>query len=353
MVGGGDSGGAAAETSHATGRWVVTLAGAALLDSFSESAMREWVIWATTSRRRRSLRCPRCRLRSRALFSAPAVALPSPAAVVALSPSARSPPTRIDQIVARGTTVYKECADDSLSWILALKDDKAFWEWVVLGDSMEVQQINIYVSRTSHGAGTYRTARNRKTRIRSIGRMCAFKPICSIYLANHAGVADYFNRRGVSAIFLFRRNLLHQFVSQLANKHDRYLKQLNGTHKAHANILASYKPKLNTTSLIQSLKQADDYTRGALENLSSINHITIYYEDLIRNRTKLLDVLDFLKVPRSKLVCRHVKIHTKPLPEQIDNWDEVPGKELAASVGDPDLLLLDESIDHFDFETIE
>lgn len=148
-------------------------------------------------------------------------------------------------------------------------------------------------------------------------------------VANHADIVDYFNQRGVSAVFLFRRNLLRQLVSQLANNHDRYLKQLNGTHKAHvhtrdeANILAIYKPRLNTTSLIWSLKQADDYTRDALENLKSIHHIPIYYEDLIRNRTKLVDVLDFLEVPRRKLVSQHVKIHTKPLSEQIENWDEV------------------------------
>ncbi|KAG8063151.1 hypothetical protein GUJ93_ZPchr0003g16696 [Zizania palustris] len=139
-------------------------------------------------------------------------------------------------------------------------------------------------------------------------------------VANHADIVDYFNRRGVSAIFLFRRNLLHQLVSQLANNHDRYLRQLNGTHKAHvhtsyevvliqfclanfctpwsesepypifyfvvqANILAKYKPRLNTSSLIRRLKQADDYTRVALENLKSMHHITIYYEDLIRNKT--------------------------------------------------------------------
>lgn len=52
-------------------------------------------------------------------------------------------------------------------------------------------------------------------------------------VTNHVDVVDYFNQRGVSAIFLFRRNLLRQLVSQLANNHDRYLKQLNGTHKAH------------------------------------------------------------------------------------------------------------------------
>nr|CAB3500593.1 unnamed protein product [Digitaria exilis] len=90
-----------------------------------------------------------------------------------------------------------------------------------------------------------------------------------------------------------------------------------------ARILARYKPRLNTTSLVWQLKQADEYTRDALENLKSTRHITLYYEDLILNRTKLFDVLDFLKVPRRKLVSRHVKIHTKPLSEQIENWDEV------------------------------
>jgi hypothetical protein len=38
---------------------------------------------------------------------------------------------------------------------------------------------------------------------------------------------------------------------------------------------------------------------------------------------KIFDVLDFLKVPKRKLASRHVKIHTKPLSEQIENWDEV------------------------------
>ncbi|CAD6211438.1 unnamed protein product [Miscanthus lutarioriparius] len=148
-------------------------------------------------------------------------------------------------------------------------------------------------------------------------------------VANHVDVVDYFNQRGVSAIFLFRRNLLRQLVSQLANNHDRLLKQLNGTHKAHvhtkheAHILARYKPRLNTTSLIWQLKQADEYTRSALQNLNNTRHITVYYEDIVRNRTKLFDVLDFLKVPRRNLVSRHVKIHTKPLSEQIVNWDEV------------------------------
>ena len=45
-------------------------------------------------------------------------------------------------------------------------------------------------------------------------------------------------------------------------------------------------------------------------------HIDLYLQMLV-------EVLDFLKVPVRKLVSRHVKIHTKPLSDQIENWDEV------------------------------
>jgi hypothetical protein len=46
-------------------------------------------------------------------------------------------------------------------------------------------------------------------------------------------IVQYFNRRGVSIIFLLRRNLLQRYVSILANAHDSAMKQLNGTHKSH------------------------------------------------------------------------------------------------------------------------
>ena len=52
-------------------------------------------------------------------------------------------------------------------------------------------------------------------------------------MEHHKEVVDYFNHRGVSAIFIFRRNLLRRMVSDLANSYDRYAKLLNGTHKAH------------------------------------------------------------------------------------------------------------------------
>lgn len=38
---------------------------------------------------------------------------------------------------------------------------------------------------------------------------------------------------------------------------------------------------------------------------------------------KLKDVQEFLRVPYRDLESRQVKIHTAPLSEQIQNWDEV------------------------------
>lgn len=52
-------------------------------------------------------------------------------------------------------------------------------------------------------------------------------------LQHHEEIAEYFKRRGVSIIFLFRRNLLRRMVSMLANSYDQNAKLLNGTHKSH------------------------------------------------------------------------------------------------------------------------
>ncbi|XP_066330829.1 uncharacterized protein [Miscanthus floridulus] len=96
-------------------------------------------------------------------------------------------------------------------------------------------------------------------------------------MKHHQEIVEYFNRRGVSAIFLLRRNLLWRYVSILANAHDSAMKQLNGTHKAHVHS----------------------------------------------KHEMLMDVLDFLRVPKRKLSSRHVKIHTKRLCDHIDNWADV------------------------------
>lgn len=146
---------------------------------------------------------------------------------------------------------------------------------------------------------------------------------------NHEGIVEYFQSKGVSAIFLFRRNLLRRWVSILANSHDRDAKQLNGTHKAHvhsrheADILASFKPIIDVKKLILDIKQTSKWSRDALQYFNGTRNIVLYYEDLIRNRTKVMDVLSFLRLPHIMLNSRHVKIHTRPLSDHIENWDVV------------------------------
>jgi hypothetical protein len=71
-------------------------------------------------------------------------------------------------------------------------------------------------------------------------------------MQHHKEISDYFNRRGVFAIFLFRRNLLRRMVSVLANSYDRHAKLLNGTHKSHVHsteeVLLSPPPHPPTNS---------------------------------------------------------------------------------------------------------
>ncbi|XP_048334378.2 uncharacterized protein LOC107409085 [Ziziphus jujuba] len=148
-------------------------------------------------------------------------------------------------------------------------------------------------------------------------------------MEHHKEVLEYFNRRGVFAIFLFRRNLLRRMVSDLANSYDRRAKLLNGTHKAHvhsaeeAEKLSEYKPEINSTSLITDLKNAELTVAKALEYFNSTSHIILYYEDIFKNRTKLKDVQQFLGLPEKELTSRHVKIHQGSLREHIKNWDDV------------------------------
>ncbi|PSS19189.1 Somatomedin-B and thrombospondin type-1 domain-containing protein [Actinidia chinensis var. chinensis] len=55
-------------------------------------------------------------------------------------------------------------------------------------------------------------------------------------MQHHEEIVDYFNTKGVSAIFLFRRNLLRRMISILANSCDQNAKLLNGTHKSHVHL---------------------------------------------------------------------------------------------------------------------
>ncbi|KAJ6733085.1 PROTEIN putative EXPRESSED-RELATED [Salix koriyanagi] len=148
-------------------------------------------------------------------------------------------------------------------------------------------------------------------------------------MKHHKEIADYFNHRGVSAIFLFRRNLLRRMVSVLANSYDRHAKLLNGTHKSHvhsteeAETLAKYKPMINSTLLISDMKEAEITATKALEYFNSTRHIVLYYEDLIKNPTKLKDVQAFLGLPVMDLTSRQVKIHKGSLSDHVMNWEDI------------------------------
>ncbi|XP_050368117.1 uncharacterized protein LOC126786344 isoform X2 [Argentina anserina] len=146
---------------------------------------------------------------------------------------------------------------------------------------------------------------------------------------HHEEIVEYFNRRGVSAIFLFRRNLLRRMVSVIANSYDRYAKLLNGTHKAHvhsakeADTLSKYKPIINCTKLITDLKEMELTAAKAIEYFNSTRHIVVYYEDIVKNLTVLKDVEEFLRLPKKRLKSHQVKIHNGPLADHIRNWDDV------------------------------
>ncbi|KAF8053259.1 hypothetical protein N665_1442s0008 [Sinapis alba] len=148
-------------------------------------------------------------------------------------------------------------------------------------------------------------------------------------LANHEEIVDYFNRRGVSAIFLFRRNPLRRMVSVLANSYDRYAKLLNGTHKSHvhspqeADALSRYKPVINSTSLIHDLQETESLAAKALEYFNTTRHMVVFYEDLITDPTRLKQVQEFLNIPVKDLSSRQVKIHRGDLSDHIKNWEDI------------------------------
>uniref|UniRef100_A0ACD5WZ60 Uncharacterized protein n=1 Tax=Avena sativa TaxID=4498 RepID=A0ACD5WZ60_AVESA len=142
-------------------------------------------------------------------------------------------------------------------------------------------------------------------------------------------IVQYLNKKGVMVIFLFRRNTLRRLVSVLANEYDRRTKQLNGTHKAHvhsreeAEILARFRPEVEVSSLIPSIRDAEQSVEACLRQFRATRHMILYYEDLIRDDNALSRVQEFLGVPVRRLSSRHVKIHTSPLPNLVGNWEEV------------------------------
>lgn len=60
-------------------------------------------------------------------------------------------------------------------------------------------------------------------------------------------IVDYFNDKGVSVIFLLRRNMLRRLVSILANSYDKDAKILNGIHVSHVHSHEEVGPTMKET----------------------------------------------------------------------------------------------------------
>ncbi|XP_062188291.1 uncharacterized protein LOC133891578 isoform X2 [Phragmites australis] len=167
-------------------------------------------------------------------------------------------------------------------------------------------------------------------------------------LDNHDDIVSYLNKKGVSVLFLFRRNTLRRLISVLANDYDKDAKQLNGTHKSHvhskeeAEILAKFKPELDTSTLITNIRNIEKSIRDCLDHFSTTRHMTLCYEDIIGDSNALSQVQEFLRVPVRKLISRQVKIHTRPLPDLVKNWEQVSntlkGTEYAHFLDDSDYV---------------
>ncbi|XWS14665.1 hypothetical protein CRYUN_Cryun35bG0028900 [Craigia yunnanensis] len=146
-------------------------------------------------------------------------------------------------------------------------------------------------------------------------------------MQHHEDIVKYFKKNGVSAIFLFRKNLLRRMKSLLANSHDKSVKPLNGTHKSHvhssaeAQILAKYKQTINIMQLIPELKRTEQKTAKALEYFNPTRHIVLYYEDLVKNRTfKVFSEYrnsGSSRVPKIALRRTHYRLTENSLPVKL------------------------------------
>ncbi|KAJ6915596.1 hypothetical protein NC652_018289 [Populus alba x Populus x berolinensis] len=129
-------------------------------------------------------------------------------------------------------------------------------------------------------------------------------------MQHHKEIADYFNRRVSLQYFCFEEIYYVAWFQFL---------RIPMT----AETLAKYKPMINSTLLISDLKEVEITATKALEYFNSTRHIVLYYEDLIKNPTKLKDVQAFLGLPVMDLTSRQVKIHKGPLSDHVKNWEDI------------------------------
>ncbi|PWA44125.1 P-loop containing nucleoside triphosphate hydrolases superfamily protein [Artemisia annua] len=106
-----------------------------------------------------------------------------------------------------------------------------------------------------------------------------------VLMQNHEAIVDYFSMKGVSMIFLFRRNLLRRRISVHANAYDQSAKPLDGKHKSHVHSPDEVCVCLLWCMHAPELQQADNMVKQALEYFNTTRHIILYYEDIVRNHT--------------------------------------------------------------------
>lgn len=80
-------------------------------------------------------------------------------------------------------------------------------------------------------------------------------------------IVQYFNDRGVSVIFLLRRNLLRRLVSMLANVYDKEAKLLNGVHVSH----------VHSDEEVPSLNNHSNLELNLIQHSHHINMILYYF----------------------------------------------------------------------------
>ncbi|KAI4966026.1 hypothetical protein ZWY2020_046768 [Hordeum vulgare] len=137
------------------------------------------------------------------------------------------------------------------------------------------------------------------------------------FMDHRDDILSYLNKKGISVIFLFRRNTLRRLISVLANNYDRDAKQLNGTHKSHvhseeeAEILAKFRPQLGVSTLVSNIRDVES-TWSCLDSFNTTAHGPL----LRGHNQKQKCIIPGAGIHRRsvrKLVSRQVKIHTRPL----------------------------------------
>lgn len=130
---------------------------------------------------------------------------------------------------------------------------------------------------------------------------------------NHRLVRDILNMMpDLKVVFVERRNLLHQFASQVVAEHTKQW-AIRTPQKRNLNL-----PKIKVT-----VKQFDEFCKMRVEKLCE-NHrefeefesVTVCYEDSMKQN--LLRIQDFLDVDCRDLVPMTHKQETRPIEEVIE-----------------------------------